>query len=59
MAKKSINEELYFITFVGDHLRMIWDSSFNTKDHVLEVLKEFHTKVELQTKQKLKSVHGH
>jgi len=46
MIEKPLGRILYFVTFINDHSRKIWVSLLKTKDQVLEVFKEFHTKVE-------------
>ena len=39
----------YFVTFIDDHSRKLWVSPLKTKDQVLSVFKEFHTRVERET----------
>ena len=48
--------ELYFVTFIDDHPRKVWDFALKTKDQVLDTFKEFHPKREREIRRKLKVV---
>ena len=56
MTEKSLGGAYYFVTFIDDHSRRVWVYLLNTKDQVLQVLKEFHALVEWETRKKLKCV---
>ena len=56
MQTKSLGGALYFVTFIDDCSRKLWAFGLKTKDQVLEVFKELHTKVERETGRQLKSV---
>ena len=46
----------YFVTFIADHNRRLWATPLKTKDQVLSVFKELHSRVERETGWKLKAV---
>ena len=46
----------YFVTFIDDHNQKLWASPLKTKDQVLSVFKEFHTRLERETGRKLRAV---
>ncbi|KAJ8504994.1 hypothetical protein OPV22_005880 [Ensete ventricosum] len=52
----SISGALYFITFIDDFFRKVWAYALKTKDQVINVFKEFHARVERETKRQLKYI---
>ena len=44
------------MTFIDDHSRKIWGFASKTKDHVLDAFKELHTRLERETRRKLKAI---
>ena len=56
MKDRSLGGALYFVTFIDDFARKVWCFPLKSKDQVLEVFKEFHSKVERETGKQLKCV---
>ena len=56
MQSNTLGGALYYVTFIDDHSRKVWAYALKFKDHVLDVLKDFHVKVERQTGKQLKYV---
>lgn len=56
MIKRSLGGAYYFITFIDDHSRKVLDCSLKIKDQVLDMFKEFHARMERQTRRKFKCV---
>ncbi|KAL4379562.1 hypothetical protein GQ457_02G035640 [Hibiscus cannabinus] len=50
MNEKSMGSALYFVTFIDNHSRKVWIYLLKTKDQVLEAFREFHAKVERETR---------
>ena len=53
---KSKGGALYFVTFIDDHSRKILVYPLKSKDHVLDVFKQFQVLSERQTGKKLKCI---
>ncbi|RVW34988.1 Retrovirus-related Pol polyprotein from transposon TNT 1-94 [Vitis vinifera] len=49
MKSNTLGGTLYYVTFIDDHLRKVWPYALKSKDHVLDVFKDFHVKIERQT----------
>ena len=49
MKNRTVGGALYFVTFIDDHSRKVWGFSLKTKDQVLNVFKEIHAKLEIET----------
>ena len=49
MQTRTVGGALYFVTFIDDHSRKVWGFSLKTKDQVLNVFKEIHAKLEIET----------
>lgn len=56
MTKRSLGGAFYFITFIDGHSRKFWVFVLKSKDQVLDMFKEFHSRVERQIERKLKCV---
>ena len=56
MKDRSVGGALYFVTFIDDHSRKLWKFALKSKDQVLDVFKQFHTRVERDTGRQLKCV---
>ena len=56
MQSITLGGALYYVTFIDDHSRNVWAYALKSKDHVLNVSKDFHVKVERQTDKQLKYV---
>ena len=56
MKSNTLGGTLYYVTFIDDHLRKVWPYALKSKDHVLDVFKDFHVKIERQTGKQLKYV---
>jgi Integrase core domain/GAG-pre-integrase domain len=56
MRDRSIDDALYFVTFVDNHSRKLWTYSLKTNDQVLNVFKQWVVEVERETGRKLKCV---
>ena len=56
MKTNTLDESLYFVTFIDDHLRKIWVYTLEIKDQVLNAFKQFHVLVKRQTGLKLKCI---
>ena len=56
MKDRSVGGALYFVTFIDDHSRKLWTFALKSKDQVLDVFKQFHTRVERDTRRQLKCV---
>ncbi|KAJ8466528.1 hypothetical protein OPV22_029080 [Ensete ventricosum] len=52
----SISGALYFVTFIDDFSRKVWAYALKTKDHVINIFKEFHARVERETERQLKCI---
>ena len=46
----------YFVTFIDDHNMRLWATPLKTKDQVLSVFKELHTRVDRESGWKLKAI---
>ena len=53
MKDLSMGGALYFVTFIDDHSRKLWTFALKSKDQVLNVFKQFHSRVERETGRKL------
>ena len=49
MKDKSLGGAVYFVTFIDDFARKVWCFVLKFKDQVLNVFKDFHSKVERET----------
>ena len=56
MKDKTFGGALYFVTFVDNHSRKLWDYVLKSKDHTLKVFKQFHVMVKRQTGKSLKCI---
>ena len=56
MQSNTLGGALYYVTFIDDHSRNVWAYALKSKDHVLNVSKDFHVKVERQTDKQFKSI---
>jgi len=56
MGDKSISGCSYFVTFIDDHSRKVWDFVLKSKDQVLDVFKHLHASVERETDKLFKCV---
>lgn len=39
---------LYFVNFIDDHSRKMWTFALKYKNHLLDMFKQFHTRIEKQ-----------
>src|SRR5262249_16020150 len=53
MKDRSIGGALYFVTFIDDHSRKFCTYALKSKDQVLNVFKQYHSRVERETRRKL------
>ena len=53
---RTIEDALYFVTFMDDCYRKVWAFVLKSKDHVFDIFKFFHAYVERGTRRKLKCV---
>ena len=44
----------YYVTFIDDHSRKVWDFVLKTKDKVLQLFQQFQARVERETSKKLR-----
>ena len=42
---RTLENDLYFVTFIDDHSRKVWTFVLKSKDHVLDIFKHFHAGV--------------
>lgn len=56
MKDRTLGGALYFVTFIDDFSREVWCFALKSKDHVLEVFKHLHAKVERKIGKKLKCI---
>ena len=56
MSDRSISGCSYFVTFIDDHSRKVWDFVLKSKDQVLDVFKHLHASVEREICTLLKCV---
>ena len=53
MDLRSLGGTQYFVTFIDDHSRKVWDFVLKTKDKVLQLFQQFRARVERETSKKL------
>ena len=58
MKDKSFGGAVYFVTFIDNFTRKVWCFALKTKDQILDVFKDFHSKVERETSKQLQCVHA-
>ena len=56
MKDKSLGGAVYFVTFIDDFARNVWCFALKSKDHILDVFKDFHNKVEKEIGKQLKYI---
>ena len=56
MQTRIVGGALYFVAFIDDHCRKVWDFALKTKDQVLDAFEELHARLERETRRKLKAV---